>query len=74
MKYWTLKIPDGETGVVNVPFNIEEFCRENDQLLEQANKLHETLTYIAYCQNSKISYREFRLLAQKTLKEIKNTK
>ena len=42
MKHWTAPLPT-DPGIVDLPFNLEEFCREMDErldaLLEQIDSL-----------------------------------
>lgn len=37
LTYWNESFPEG-ISKIDLPFNIEKFCRENDQLIEQTNK------------------------------------
>lgn len=42
MKHWTGPLPqedeNGFPGFVSFPFNVEEFCRENDEKLAQSKR------------------------------------
>jgi hypothetical protein len=43
MKHWTAELPK-EEGFINLPFNIEEFCRENDLLTAELSAMKEVAT------------------------------
>ncbi len=54
MNHWTAEIPE-DFGYVDLPFNIEEFCRENDDLISKLKKRNEFLEECFNCSNIDVS-------------------
>lgn len=71
MRHWTAEFPPSESPV-SLPFNIEEFCRENDEELREAYEACAKLVTKEFCDWDDSTYQAAKSVAAKIRARVPN--